>query len=142
MGSQHVSFQLPSEVIEAIESEAQKTGQSETAVVLKILTQAFVCPQSVSSDIPLKHLQRQLNDLQVQIHSLSGQLQEQFLMQLDSDISAAIRSLPTEERSAWMSRVLIEAEQREWIQPAISLDGSVDFVGENSQLWGQIASQN
>ena len=142
MGSQHVLFQLPYEVIEAIESEAQRTGQSESAVVLKILTQAFGCPQPVASDITLKHLQYQLNDLKVQIHNLSGELQDHFLMQLDSNISAAIRSLPTQERSVWMSRVLIEAEQREWIQPTISVDSSVDVFGGHSSRLGHIACQN
>ncbi len=142
MGSQHISFQLPSEVIEAIESEAKRTNQSETAVILKILTQAFVRPQSASSDTTLKHLQGQLNDLKVQIHCLSGQLQHHCLMQLDTEISAAIRSLPLDERSAWISRVLIQAQQMQWIQPAVDLDSSISLFERYCPLLRQIASQN
>lgn len=140
MGSQHISFQLPSEVIEAIEAEAKRTGQSETAVVLTILTQAFVGPYPASPDITLEQLQRQLNELRVQILSLSEQLQERLLMGLDSEVSTAIRSLPTDQRLAWMSRVLTEAGQRELIQQAIIPNGSVYFSNGYFPLPGQIHS--
>ena len=127
MGSQHISFQLPSEVIEAIKAEAQRTGQSETAIVLTILTQAFVHPSAAHPLITIEQLQQQLKELRVQVERLSEQLQERFLTGLDSEVGAAIRSLPAGERSAWIHRVLAEAGQRELIRRAITHNGSVKF---------------
>ena len=120
MKSRIVSFRLPCDLVEVIESEARATGQSRTRVVTTALAKAYDCSVPLPPRITPDQLQCQLDELRTEVavlresNTLLSQL-DRLENQVDfgADVENAIASLPTTGRSAWMIRVLSEAAQRE-----------------------------
>ena len=120
MANKTVSFRLPSELIEAIESRAQATGQSKTNVVIAALTHAYGCPNSLTQSVPPDQVQQQLNDLKHQIAILSNANKlHQLIIGADAPIQPSpvvntiISSIPLEKRLTWIHNVLSAAAHKE-----------------------------
>ena len=120
MKSRIVSFRLPCDLVEVIESEARATGQSRTRVVTAALAKAYDCSVPLPPRITPDQLQCQLDELRSEVavlresNTLLSQLDRlENQVNLGADLENAIASLPSNGRSAWMLRVLREAAQRE-----------------------------
>ena len=120
MKSRIVSFRLPCDLVEVIESEARSTGQSRTRVVTTALAKAYDCSVPLPPRVTPDQLQCQLDELRAEVEVLREsnnllrhleRLENQ--VNLGDDVENAIASLSTKGRSAWMIRVLSEAAQKE-----------------------------
>ncbi|MDJ0707061.1 MAG: hypothetical protein QNJ46_27620 [Leptolyngbyaceae cyanobacterium MO_188.B28] len=122
MKSRIVSFRLPCDLVEIIESEARSTGQSRTRVVTTALAKAYDCSVPLPPRVTPDQLQCQLDELRAEVEVLresNNLLRHLELLEsqvsLGDDVENAIASLSTKGRSAWMVRVLSEAAQKELI---------------------------
>ena len=70
MVTKTLSFRLPVEIVEAIEADASATGQSRTRVVTAILSKFYDRPYVVPQSVTLDHIQEQVNELRLLMHSL------------------------------------------------------------------------
>ena len=120
MTNKTVSFRIPAELVEAIEAQAQATGQSKTTVVIEALAKAYGCPHYLTQSSIPKQFQLQLNELEHQITILSEANKLLQLItaadtpiKLESEVEALISSMPLEDRLAWVNFVLTEAARKE-----------------------------
>lgn len=120
MKSRIVSFRLPCDLVDVIESEAKATGQSRTRVVATALAKVYDCSVPLPPQVTPDQLQCQLNELRAEVEVLRetnnllrhlARLENQ--VNLGADVENAIAALPSQRRSAWMIRVLNEAAQKE-----------------------------
>ncbi|MDJ0704613.1 MAG: hypothetical protein QNJ46_15120 [Leptolyngbyaceae cyanobacterium MO_188.B28] len=120
MANKTVSFRLPSELIEAIEAEAQATGQSKTNVVITALTRSYGCSHSFPQSATTEQLQQQLDDLKQEIVIISNanQLYQLIIgadtpIQPSSAVNAILSSISPEQRLKWIHDTLHAAAQKE-----------------------------
>jgi PAS domain S-box-containing protein len=76
MASKTITFRLPAEVIEVIESQARATGRNRTAIVIEALAKTYGLQPPSPAPVTTEILQQQLDDLQEQVTTLSQQLAE------------------------------------------------------------------
>jgi PAS domain S-box-containing protein len=124
MASKTITFRLPAEVIEVIESQARATGRNRTAIVIEALAQTYGLQPPSPAPVTTEILQQQLDDLQEQVTTLSYQLAEANQKSLVNSNTAdlvqvleqAIRSFqtfsiqPSEDvvTGSWSSQTAIE----------------------------------
>jgi len=150
MASKTITFRLPAEVIEVIESQARATGRNRTAIVIEALAQTYGLHPPSPAPVTTEILQQQLDDLQEQVTTLSQQLAEANQKSLASGNTAdlvqileqAIRSFqtfslqPSEDLAVgnWFAQTATEAppEDPSWQK---------QFADEQLQLITQLKQQ-
>ena len=71
MANKTVSLQLPTELVEAIEAQAQARGQSRTDIVIAALSKFCGWQHSLPQSVTIEQLRQQLNEIKYQIAILS-----------------------------------------------------------------------
>ncbi|NJN57484.1 MAG: PAS domain S-box protein [Leptolyngbyaceae cyanobacterium SL_5_9] len=153
MASKTITFRLPAEVIEVIESQAKATGRNRTAIVIEALAQTYGLHPPSPAPVTTEILQQQLDDLQEQVTTLSQQLAEANQKSLSNGNTAglvqileqAIRSFqtfsiqPSEDLAAgnWLAQTAQTATEA---LPDNSSWGK-QFVDEQLQLIAQLKQQ-
>ncbi|MBD2000355.1 PAS domain S-box protein [Leptolyngbya sp. FACHB-541] len=150
MASKTITFRLPAEVIEVIESQARATGRNRTAIVIEALAQTYGLQPPSPAPVTTEILQQQLDDLQEQVTTLSHQLAEANQKSLTNSNTAdlvqvleqAIRSFqtfsiqPSEELAtgSWSSQTAVETlpDDPSWQK---------QIVDEQLQLIAQLKQQ-
>ncbi|MCG8364111.1 MAG: ribbon-helix-helix domain-containing protein [Pseudanabaenales cyanobacterium] len=76
MANKTVSFRIPDEIIQALETQVKTTGRSKTSLIVEALAQALGLPQASPEVITITSLQHQLQVLEQKVTALSSQLAE------------------------------------------------------------------
>ena len=76
MANKTISFRIPDEITEVLETQAKVTGRSKTSLILEALTQAFGLPTDPTETMTAPSLQHQLQALEEKVTALSTQLAE------------------------------------------------------------------
>ncbi|MDJ0705750.1 MAG: hypothetical protein QNJ46_20990 [Leptolyngbyaceae cyanobacterium MO_188.B28] len=76
MANKTISFRIPDEITEALETQVKITGRSKTSLILEALTQAFGLPTKSTQSTTVQSLQHQLQALEEKVTALSTQLTE------------------------------------------------------------------
>lgn len=76
MANKTISFRIPDEVTEALETQVKLTGRSKTSLIVEALTQAFGLPRTSPASPTINSLEHQLKALEKKVTVLSSQLAE------------------------------------------------------------------
>ena len=94
MTNRTIGFRCPQELVQQIETRAMTTGKSPTQVVIEILTQALLCPPSLTPQATTpKILLQRLSGLQNQIESIAKCLADSKESTLDVALLTYVESL-------------------------------------------------
>ena len=91
MANKTISFRIPDEITEALDTQVKITGRSRTSLIVEALTQMFGLPQASPNGATTTSLEHQLKELEKQVTTLSSQLAE-FRLQTQANTPCLYKS--------------------------------------------------